>query len=56
MTENERSLPSKEEILEIVEEMIRRFEDLPMHAKEQPMLQYDYQAVLLILAAMLKAV
>jgi len=45
---------TKEDLIHAITEMIRRFEDLPMHAKLMPITHSDYHSLLILLLAALK--
>jgi len=46
--------PSKEELKQIIEEMIKNYEKLPQHAMLQPVTHYDVSSLLFILSSMLR--
>jgi predicted nucleic acid-binding Zn-ribbon protein len=47
--------PTKEEMLEMLDDMARRIDDLPGHAASQPITHYDFQALVLLLSSILRA-
>jgi hypothetical protein len=46
--------PSKKEIVEMLENMIKSIDDLPNYAKEGPINHYDYESLLLLVLAFFK--
>lgn len=49
------SKPSKEELLEILDEMIKSYENLPDHAMNSPINHYDMLSVLLLVSSILRS-
>ena len=47
--------PTKKEILNVLEEMIKTIDNLPPGAMQVPITHYDYQWMLLLLSSILKA-
>ena len=45
----------KDEILQVLDEMIAKFDDMPPQAKDMPMTHHDYCALLLVLVSILRA-
>lgn len=45
----------KEKLLEILEEMIKTYENLPQHAMGTPITHYDYVSLLLLVRELFKA-
>lgn len=45
---------TKKDQLAIVEEMIKRLDDMPQHAMMQPINHYDYYSLLVLMQALLK--
>jgi dihydroorotate dehydrogenase len=50
---NEKSRMKKKLLLEEINNMIKAFEDLPVHAKISPVTQYDYCLILIMLRLIL---
>lgn len=46
--------PDRERLLQILDEMILTVDNLPQHAKLQPITHYDYETLLVFLRAILK--
>lgn len=46
--------PTKEELLEMIKEMIKNLEELPPGAMLTPITHYDHQSLLLLLSALFK--
>jgi hypothetical protein len=55
MTENI-SKPKREQLLEILDEMIKNYETLPQSGKIQPLVQYDMESHLLLEREILKTI
>jgi HKD family nuclease len=47
--------PSKKELIQMLDEMANNIENLPAHAKFQPVNQYDLQALITLLSLILKS-
>ena len=48
-------VPSKDDIILMVDEMIKTFENLPQHALMTPISHYDHLSLLILLSAALKS-
>ena len=46
--------PSREELIQIIEEMIKNYEKLPQHAMLQPVTHYDISSLLFIMSSILR--
>jgi hypothetical protein len=55
MTENI-SKPKREQLLEILDEMVKNYENLPQSGKIQPLVQYDMESHLLLDREILKTI
>lgn len=53
--ENIQEKPSKEKMIQILEEMIKNYESLPKHAMESPISHYDLLSVLILLSSILRS-
>lgn len=47
--------PNRSELIEMLEEMNRNIEKLPLYAMNSPITHYDFSALLILLSAILKA-
>lgn len=50
----EMALPTKEELLDMLSEMIKNYENLPPGALLTPITHYDHQSLLLLLSALFR--
>jgi hypothetical protein len=48
--------PKREQLLEILDEMVKNYENLPQSAKIQPLVQYDMESHLLLEREILKTI
>jgi hypothetical protein len=48
-------LTKKQRLLEVLDEMIKSYENLPQSAKIQPLVHYDLESVLLLMRELFKA-
>lgn len=47
--------PSKKDLLDMLDEMIKNYENLPPHAMISPITHYDLAAALMLLSSILRA-
>jgi hypothetical protein len=52
MTEETQSKPKRKLLLEILDEMVKTYENLPQIAMMQPITHYDHQSLLLLIQAL----
>jgi hypothetical protein len=50
----EKTIPSKEELLLMLDEMINYVDNLPEHAKYAPVSQYDFYSFMMLIKALIK--
>lgn len=55
MTEDKFNKPTKAELLDMLDEMIKAYDILPSYAMQSPVSNYDLSSALLLLAAILRA-
>ena len=55
MTEEKKDLPTKEEVTEMVNNLLKSYQNLPPGAMMHPATQYDIQSVLLLFLAFLRS-
>ncbi len=51
---NQHTLPSKKELIDMLSEMIKNIENLPQHAMNNPINHYDFSSLLILLVALFK--
>lgn len=47
--------PTRADLIEMLDEMVKNYDNLPPHAMIMPISHYDLQAVLILLQAILKS-
>lgn len=47
--------PKKEELIDMLDQMIKTYENLPQHALHQPVSYYDHLSLLLLMSSILRA-
>lgn len=52
---NENEKPTKEDLIKILEDMVKNIEALPSHAMTQPVNQYDLMGLMMLLISLFKA-
>lgn len=48
--------PNKQDLIDMLDEMIKNIENLPSHAMMTPITHYDHCALMILLSSILKAV
>jgi hypothetical protein len=55
MTDTDNGRPTKQELIAMLDEMIKNIEALPLYAMTSPISHYDHCALLILLSAMFKS-